>query len=316
MKNIIKRVGKSEILGLIVIMFLVVGVFTALQPNYFTIRNLINILFSASTVGMVALGEAYLIIGGQIDLSPGAVAAFSGVLVAILLRGGMPTALAVIIVIVAAALIGILNSVMVNFLKMESFIVTLAAMSIFGGLAFIIGGGRSVAISNKSFIYFGAGTIFGVPISILIFILIFIILLIIITRTRFGRIIYMVGGNESAARLAGINPIRIKTVLYIITPVLASIAGMILAGRMNSGQPTAQAHLAFAAITAAIVGGVRFGGGKGTLTGCLAGILLIEAFNNGIAVLNVQTFWQQVASGLLLLVALAADFVRNLRSKV
>ncbi|MDD5622627.1 MAG: ABC transporter permease [Actinomycetota bacterium] len=315
MKKIIKKIQKNEQVSLIIILIAIVCVFTAIQPNYFSVRNLINILFSASIVGMVAFGETFLIIGGQIDLSPGAVAAFSGVLAAILLNAGVPMILTIFIVIAMAMLIGYLISLMINFLKMEPFIVTLAIMSVFTGLAFIIGGGRSIPITNKSFIYFGAGDIFGIPISIVIFAVIFVIFHIILTRTRFGRTVYMVGGNEAASRLAGINPKKIKTMLYLITPVMASIGGMILAGRMNSGQPTAQSHLMFGALTAAIVGGVRFGGGKGTLYGCLIGVLLLESFKNGIAVLNVQTFWQNVASGVLLIVALSADYARTARNK-
>jgi ribose transport system permease protein len=315
MKNIIGKITKFKQFPLIIVLIIVVGGLTAIQPNYFSVQNFIIILFSASIVGLVTIGQSYLIIAGQIDLSPGAIAAFSGVFGAVLLQKGLPTIVVIMMVIGMAALIGYINSVFVNVLKMDSFIVTVAAMSVFTGLSYIIGGGMSVAITNESFIYFGAGKIFGIPNSIIIFAIIFVIFLIILTRTRFGRSVYMIGGNETAARLAGINPKKVKLLLFMLTPVMASIGGMIVAGRMNSGQPSPQNYLMFGSITAAVVGGIKFGGGKGSLWGALTGVILLEAFNNGIAVLNISSFWQSVASGLLLIVALTVDYIRTTRSK-
>ena len=314
MKTIVKQITRSDLSSLILIMIVIVAFFTAMNSNYFSLRNLINILFSASTVGIVAVALSYLIISGGVDLSPGAIAAFSGVLVALLIKNGLQPLLAAIICLMVAAIIGFINSLLINYLKIEAFIVTLAGMSIYTGLAFILGNGRSIGILNKGFNYFGGGSLLGIPLSIYVFAVIFIIFLIILNRTRFGRMLYMIGGNEAAARLAGINPVRIRTILYMFTPVMGCLAGLIMAGRMNSGQPTALAGLAFAGITAGVVGGVRFGGGRGTLVGMLVGLLLIEAFNNGIAVLGVRSFWQQVASGLLLVVALVVDYFRNKRS--
>lgn len=320
MKGKIKEIGRkiigNDMSSLIIILIIVAALFTVINANFFSVRNLINILFTASTLGLVAVALTFLIISGGVDLSAGAVAAFSGVLVAILMREGIHPVLAGFICMLVALLIGFINSLFVNFLKMEAFIVTLAGMSVYGGLAFIIGNGRSVAIRDEGFIYFGGGRLFNIPISVYIFLVVFIIFLIILNRTRFGRMVYMIGGNENAARLAGLNPVRLRTILYMLTPLMGCLSGMIVAGRMNSGQPTAQAHLTFAAITAAVVGGVRFGGGKGTLTGMLVGLLLIESFNNGIALLGVRTFWQQVASGVLLLVALTVDYLRNRRTQL
>ena len=313
-KTIGKKITKSDLSSLILIMIVIIAFFTAMNVNYFSLRNLINILFSASTVGIVAVALSFLIISGGIDLSPGAVAAFSGVLAALLMKNGFHPLLAAFVCLMVAAVIGFVNSLLINYLKIESFIVTLAGMSIYTGLAFILGNGRSIGILDAGFIFFGGGSILGIPISIYVFAVIFIIFLIILNRTRFGRMLYMIGGNEAAARLAGINPVRIRTMLYMLTPVMGCLAGLILSGRMNSGQPTAMAGLAFAGITAGVVGGVRFGGGRGTLVGMLVGLLLIEAFNNGIAVLGVRSFWQQVASGLLLVVALMVDYLRNKRS--
>jgi ribose transport system permease protein len=313
MKGIINAIKRSEQIGLLIVLALIIISFTALEPNFFRLQNFINILFSASIVGLIVIGEALLIIGGQIDLSPGAVAAFSGVLAAILLGKSLPLLVVVIIVLLVAVTIGLFNSQLVNFLKIEPFIATLATMSVFRGLAYIVGGGTAVPIRHKAFIYFGVGRVFGIPISVIFFAVIAAVFLVILSRTRFGRNVYMIGGNETAARLAGLNPKRIKVVLYTISTVLASCGGMILAGRMNSGQPVAHSGLEFDALTIAILGGVRFVGGVGTLTGCMTALFIVESFKNGLLVLNVPVFWQQVARGVMLIVALSVDYIRNIQ---
>jgi ribose transport system permease protein len=315
MKDIIGFIKRSEQMGLLIVLVLIIVVFSLLQPSFFSVPNFINILFAASLVGLIVLGEALLIIGGQIDLSPGSVAAFSGVLAAILFRYELPALLVMAIVMAVALLIGFINSQMVNALKIEPFIATLAAMQVFRGLAHIICNGSSVPIRNQLFIYFGAGRVFGIPISIIFFIIVAAVFIVIINKTRFGRNVYMIGGNETAARLAGLNPQRIKVVLYMLTTLLASITGMLLAGRMNSGQPVAHNGLEFDAITVAILGGVRFSGGSGTLTGCFIALLILESFKNGLMVLNVPVFWQQVARGLLLVAALSVDYIRQKKAK-
>ncbi|MGI6708939.1 MAG: ABC transporter permease [Dethiobacteria bacterium] len=157
MKGIINAIKRSEQIGLLIVLALIIISFTALEPNFFRLQNFINILFSASIVGLIVIGEALLIIGGQIDLSPGAVAAFSGVLAAILLGKSLPLLVVVIIVLLVAVTIGLFNSQLVNFLKIEPFIATLATMSVFRGLAYIVGGGTAVPIRHKAFIYFWRG---------------------------------------------------------------------------------------------------------------------------------------------------------------
>ncbi|MHB8062049.1 MAG: ABC transporter permease [Ruminiclostridium sp.] len=312
-RNTLQKVMKSEKTSLVTVLILVIGVFTVLNPNYFSYQNLKNILFASSVVGLVAIGETFLIIAGQIDLSAGAVAAFSGVLAAILLKEGIPMPLTVLIVLIAGMVIGLINAELVNGLKIQPFIATLATMSVFRGFAFIISDGNSVFVLNKSFISLGAGVIFGIPIPIIILIVMYIIFGIILARTRLGRSVYMIGGNPVASRLAGLSPNRIKMVLYMITSVLAALGGILLAGRMNSGQPTASSGMEFVAITATVLGGIAFSGGIGTIGGCLLGLLILQSFNNGLTVLNVPTFWQTVAQGMLLIIALAFDFVRKVK---
>jgi ribose transport system permease protein len=306
----------SEKMGLILALLLVVIVFSILTGgNFISRNNIINILIASAIVGMVVIGECYLLITAHVDLSPGSVAAFSGVLVSLLLRNGMPLAPAVLIVIVIGLCVGFINSLLVNKLKLEAFIATLATMSIFRGLAFIICGGKAVFVTNMFFLRMGSGRFFGIPIPVIIFILSYIVFMVILSRTRFGRNVYMVGGNAVAARLAGINAQKLRAKIYMITSGFAALGGIIQAGRMSSGQPMTSEGLEFDAVTAVVLGGVAMSGGVGSLGGALIGLFIMQSFNNGLMMMNVPSFWQTVSRGLLLIVALSFDYVRNLKRK-
>lgn len=314
--SLLKRVLSSDKIGLIVALILIILIFSGLTGNkYFTSDNIINILISSSIVGLVVIGECYLIITGHVDLSPGSVAAFSGVLVSLMLNKGIPLFAALPITVAAGLGIGFLNAALVNKLKLEAFIATLATMSIFRGLAYIICGGKSVFVTDKTFLKLGAGRVAGVPIPVIIFLVTFVVFMIMLSRTRFGRSVYMVGGNAVAARLAGINAQKVRTKLYMMTSAFAALGGCIQAGRMSSGQPTSSEGLEFDAVTAVVLGGVAMSGGVGTLGGALIGLFIMQGFNNGLMMLNVPSFWQTVSRGLLLVAALSFDYIRNRRRR-
>ena len=289
----------------------VFALFTALNKNFFSLTNMINILIAASLVGLVAVGHTYLIIAGQNDLSPGSLAAFSGVVAALLVGKGVPFGAAVLITIGCGILVGLFNAFMVNRIHLEAFIATLVTQSIIRGFAYILCGGKPVSISNKTFIILGRARILNIPLSVWIMVICMILFGIILARTKFGRSIYAIGGSREAARLAGLNPRRIITTSYIMMGILCSIGGIIFAARMNSGQPAANINLEFDAITAVILGGVSFAGGVGDMGGTILGIILIQSFNTGLTMVNVPSFWQYVAKGGLLLFALATDYVRK-----
>lgn len=289
----------------------VFALFTALNKNFLSVTNMINILIAASLVGLVAVGHTYLIIAGQNDLSPGSLAAFSGVVAALLVGKGVPFGAAVLITIGCGILVGLFNAFMVNRIHLEAFIATLVTQSIIRGFAYILCGGKPVSISNKTFIILGRARILNIPLSVWIMVICMILFGIILARTKFGRSIYAIGGSREAARLAGLNPRRIITTSYIMMGILCSIGGIIFAARMNSGQPAANINLEFDAITAVILGGVSFAGGVGDMGGTILGIILIQSFNTGLTMVNVPSFWQYVAKGGLLLFALATDYVRK-----
>lgn len=315
MNNVLKRLKKSDFadkITLIAAMILLVILFDCLNPNYVTGSNMINILIACSLTGFVAIGETNLIIAGQNDLSAGSVAACAGVLAAILVRDGIPVILAILIVVAAGCLVGAINAGLVTFLKLQPFIATLATMSVARGVAYILCDGKAVAISNKTFISFGNYRIFGfLPVPVLLLLIAFILFGIMLSKTYFGRSIYVLGGNTYAARLAGLNPTAIIFKLHIMESGLAAFAGILLAARMNSGQPSACEGLEFDAITAAVLGGTAFTGGVGTIFGTFLGMLVLQGFKTGLNMVGVQTFWQEVAQGALLVVALAFDFYRK-----
>lgn len=312
MKNIAKKIFKSDKIGLIIALVAIIVIFQMLTGGkYFTGKNIINILIASSIVGLVTIGESYLLIAGQVDLSAGSVAAFSGVLAALLSSNGFNMWLAIIIVLLCGLAVGLFNSLLVVKLKFEPFIATLAAMSIFRGLAFILCNGKAIFITDQNLLTIGVGRILDIPIPVIIFFVMFILFMIISNRTRFGRSVYMVGGNATAARLAGINEFWVKARLYMMTSGFAALGGIILAARMSTGQPSASEGLEFDAVTAAVLGGIAMFGGIGTLGGSLIGLFIMQGFNNGLMMLNVQSFWQTVARGILLIAALSFDYVRN-----
>ncbi|MEG1793316.1 MAG: ABC transporter permease [Bacilli bacterium] len=301
----------NEKLGLIIALFIMILIFGKMNENYISNINFINILVGASLTGLIAVGESYLIIGGLVDLSPGSTVAFTSILSAYLLSKGVNFYFTVIIVLFSGVLIGLFNSFFINKVKLEPFIATLASMSIVRGLAFITSDGKPIFIKDNLFIALGKNRLLGIPVSVVILLIIFVIFIVILNKTVFGRCIYIIGGNKKAARLAGINPQQMVSQLYIIMGFLSALGGILLASRMRSGQPAAGVGLEFDAITAAVLGGVAFSGGVGTLTGVFLGLMILQGFNSGLIMLNVPSFWQYIARGMLLLIALSFDYIRN-----
>jgi ribose/xylose/arabinose/galactoside ABC-type transport system permease subunit len=313
-----KKSGIFSVIGgdKLVLLIALIGVFilfTILNKNFLSITNVVNILVAASLVGMVAIGHTYLIIAKQNDLSPGSLAALSGVVVALLLQAGLPIPVAILITLCVGALVGLFTSWMVNFIKIEAFIATLVTQMIVRGAAYIICDGKPVSISNQAFNNIGKVRLIGIPVSVWVMIICLVVFGFILAKTRFGRSVYAIGGSTEAARLAGLNPKRIITTCFIMIGVLTSLGGIIFAARMNAGQPAANVNLEFDAITAVVLGGVSFAGGVGDMGGTVLGILLIQSFNTGLTMVNVSSFWQYVARGALLLFALTSDFIRKQR---
>jgi ribose transport system permease protein len=228
---------------------------------------------------------------------------------------GFPWYAALPICLIFGAAAGTVNAILTNVFRLQPFIATLAMASVCQGIGFLLCNGRNISLNDAALNTLGAGRIFSqIPIAIIFLIVFYAIFAFVLNRTTFGRSIYVIGGNPTASHLAGLDPKRISTILYIISGVLAALAGCLLAGRMRSGAPNAITGSEFDAIIAAVLGGVAFTGGRGTLGGCLLGLLIIQCFNNGLNFMGLSSFWQMVAKGLLLIGALLVDYVRSLRA--
>ena len=310
-KSILKKIVGLKTVPLILVIIILIVFFQLMNQNYLSIENIRGILNAASTVGMISIGMTCLIIGGQIDLSAGAIGCVCGMFVTLISRAGVNWELAFVFGILIGAVLGAINALLVVKLNLKTFIATLAMASALAGLARVLSDSNTLPIKDHSFWIIGSATIAGIPVPFIITAILFIIYGVILSKTTFGRKIYMCGGNLHAARLAGIKTNKIHTILFINSGMLAALAGAMLTSRMQSGSPNAVLGNEFSAITVAVLGGIAFTGGAGVMAGCFAALLLINSFNFGLSVIRIPSYWQVVAQGALLIVALSLDFIRE-----
>ncbi|MCR4744874.1 MAG: ribose ABC transporter permease [Lachnospiraceae bacterium] len=300
------------ILAALVVLCIFLGVFPGTSQYFVTVKNLFNVLRQISTNLLLACGMTMVIILGGIDLSVGSIIALSGVLAAgCVSRYGMSIPAAFAVGVLIGIVFGLFNGFVISKTTIPPFIVTLATMNIARGLAGVYTGGSPVRVVSKEWQWVGAGYVAGIPVPVIIMILVFIISILILNRTKMGRYIYAVGGNPLAARFSGIDVSQVKFLVYTYSGIMAGIAGIILASRMYSGQPTAGEGAEMDAIAAVVVGGTSMAGGSGKLSGTLIGALIIGILNNGLNLMNVNSFWQTVVKGVVILLAVMIDFFRN-----
>ena len=300
------------ILAALVVLCLILGIFPGTSEYFVTVKNLFNVLRQISTNLLLACGMTMVIILGGIDLSVGSVIALSGVLAAGgVVRYNLPIVPAMLLGVLIGIIFGLFNGFVISKTTIPPFIVTLATMNIARGLAGVYTGGSPVRVVTKEWQWIGAGYVAGVPVPVIIMIIVFIVSLLIINRTKMGRYIYAVGGNNLAATYSGINVSTVKFFVYTYSGIMAGIAGIILASRMYFGQPTAGEGAEMDAIAAVVVGGTSMAGGSGKLGGTLIGALIIGILNNGLNLMNVNSFWQTVVKGIVILLAVTIDFFRN-----
>jgi ribose transport system permease protein len=310
-RQIIKNLINVKEFTLIIVLAIFLYLFWAINHNYLSLGNVRAIFNSAFVMGTLAIGLSCLLISGKIDLSAGNTGMMAGIIIAILLRAEIPWIPALIITLVFGAVTGLINSFLINRMRFAPFISTLAVSTIFAGLSLVITNGANIPVNNKSFLALGSTNLWIFPLPFLIMFVLLIIYGVMLSATGFGRRIYMTGGNANAARLAGINPKKIITILFINNGVIACLAGSILASRMAMGSPSGVTGSDLDGITAAILGGVAFTGGAGNMVGIFFGILLITSFQNGLVVANLESYYQVVAKGILLIAALILDYYRE-----
>lgn len=294
--------------GMLSAFALICLVLSLVTPNFFSLQNVTIILRQVSINGILAIGVTFVIISGGIDLSLGSVVAFTGVVAALFAHPGeYPLIAALTAAILAGLAIGGLNGLAVTRGKVAPFIVTLGMMTIARGLALVASDGRPVTNLSDSFNYIGGGSLLGVPVPILIFSAIILVSSFLLNKTRIGRYMYAVGGNEKAAYASGVPVNTVKVVSYMICSGMAAIAGIVLASRITTGQPNAGVAYELDAIAAVVIGGTSLAGGIGSIGGTVLGVLLIGVINNGLDLLNISSYYQQIIKGVIIIAAALID---------
>lgn len=293
--------------GTLLGMVIIFAVFAMLTPIFLTTPNLLNILQQSSLNACVALGMTLVIISGGIDLSVGPTAAMSAVIGATLLVAGVPVPFAILGAMGVGVVCGLFNGLLVAYAGLQPFIVTLGSLSLHRALALIYTGGNPVFGIPKAFRELTNGVVLGVPTPVVFVAVIAALLWVLLNRSPLGEYLLAVGGNQEAARIAGVPVARTKVAAYMISGVLASVAAMILVGRLGAAEPTLGNLWELDAIAAAAIGGASLMGGKGSIVGTLIGAIILGALRNGLTLMNVQAFYQLLATGIIIIVAMLID---------
>ncbi len=297
--------------AILAILFAVLA-FTA--PNFLTALNLWDLARLVAIVALIAAGETLVILTANIDLSVGAVLGLSAAFGAGVLRSFHSAPLAVCAAIGFGAAVGAVNGILVARFKLASFIVTLATAGISSGVILLYTNASPIAITNASYVFLGEGAIAGVPFPILITAVVYLALWVLLQRTRLGRYVYAIGGNETATRLAGVPVDRYKFLVFLLAGALAGLSGIVLSARLSASTPTLGLGNELLAITAVVLGGTSLFGGEGKIWGTLLGAAILELISNGLNLLNVTAYYQSVVTGIVIVVAIAADRIVRART--
>ena len=282
------------------------------SPAFLTSANIFNVLRQVSVNAILAYGMTYAILIGGIDLSVGSVLALTGTVAAgLITRNGVPIPAAVAIALCLGLAIGIFNGAVVAKTGIPPFIVTLAMMQIARGAAYVYTNGQPIRITENGFIGIGTGYLGSIPLPIIYMVLLFALTSVLLNRTRFGRHVYALGGNKDAAVFSGIKINRVIIVVYGMIGLLSAVSGVVLCSRMYSGQPTIGVGFELDAIAAVVLGGTSMSGGIGFLGGTMLGALVIGVLNNGLNLLNINSFWQLIVKGVVILLAVYIDSVKK-----
>lgn len=282
-------------------------ILTILSPRFLTLANFTNILRQTSLNAIMAVGMTFVIITAGIDLSVGSIFAFASAVTAGMLVGGVNVWLAVSAGLLLGAVLGAVNGVLIARGKVPPFISTLAMMTILRGATLVYTNGQPITGLGDAFYYVGGGFVGIFPVPVILTFLVFGIGYYLLSQYKIGRYLYALGDNEEAARLSGIDTNRVKIFAYTVSGLLAALSGIIIASRLNSAQPTAGQGGELDAIAAVVLGGTSLSGGQGSVVGTLIGALIIGLLNNGLNLLNVSPFYQLIAKGAVILIAILLD---------
>ena len=309
-KKLFSKEWLIEQKSLIALIFLIVVV-SFLNPNFFTVDNILNILRQTSINAIIAVGMTLVILTAGIDLSVGSVLALCGAFAASLIALEVPVLIAVPTALFAGAALGAISGIIIAKGKVQAFIATLVTMTLLRGVTMVYTDGRPISTgftdTADAFAWFGTGYALGIPVPVWLMVIVFAAAWYLLNHTRCGRYVYALGGNESATRLSGINVDRVKIGVYAICGLLSALAGIIITSRLSSAQPTAGMGYELDAIAAVVLGGTSLMGGKGRIMGTLIGALIIGFLNNALNLLDVSSYYQMIAKAVVILLAVLVD---------
>jgi ribose transport system permease protein len=296
-------------LGALIALVILFLVFSVISADFRSMNNILALLKQASTNGLIAFGMTGIILTGGIDLSVGSLLALTTVVGALMIHGGTSPAVAMLAVLLMGVLLGAINGVLITKGRLQPFIATLITMTVYRGLTYIFSNGMPISDlgSDPMLSGVGRGTLLMIPVPVWIMAVMFGIYFFALNKTTFGRKVYATGSNEKAAKLAGINTAKTKVILYTISGFLSALAGLILVSRLGSAQPTIGAGYETDAIAAVALGGTSMMGGRGKIYGTLIGVLIIAVLNNGLNIMNVSSYYQNVVKGIVILLAVLSD---------
>lgn len=302
--NYTKFMSEYAIIVIFFVMFIAMSIFA---PNFLTTSNMTNVLRQVSINGICAVGMTFVMLTGGIDLSVGSILGVSGVLTAIMMLNGVNPVIASLVSLVLGTVIGYLTGQLISHIQIPPMIATMGTMTSLRGVAYLITGGTPIFGFNESYAVLGQGYWGFIPIPVIILVITFAIGIFFLTKTRISRYIYGVGGNEEVARLSGINVHKIKAIAYAVSGFCAALAGLVMLGRVNSGQPRAGEAYEMDVITAVVLGGVSLSGGAGKLSHVIFGVLIMGVLTNGMTMMAIDDYWQRVVKGIVLLLAVGFD---------
>ena len=307
-----KKRATLTTLGTITVFAVIFIVFSVLSPAFLSVDNLIGTLRQVAILAIVSMGLTFVIIAGQIDLSIGSIVGLSGIVCTMMIaQFHMPIGVGIVFAILAGGIMGMINGILITVVRIPALIATLGTLTIFRGITFIISRGEPIYALPDSFLFLGRGYIEGIPVPVIIMVVFVALFYVIQKSTSFSVYMYAIGGNRVATRLSGINDKRYINIIFVISGLLTGFGGAMLASRLGSGLPTAGNGFEMTVITAVLIGGTSINGGIGSIFGTLFGCLIIGFLQNGLVLLNINSYYQMVVNGGILLLAVGQDTIRQ-----
>lgn len=309
MNRVISACLHTREISLLLMILAIVVVMSFVTPYFLSASNFRAVAVGMTPTAIIVIGMAILLASGGFDLSVGSVMALSSTVVALLLLAGVPIPVAVVLGLLLGAAAGLVNGILITVIGINPLVATLGTMSIARGIALVLTEGFSVSSLPPAFGYIGKASLLGIPLLVILTLSLIILFDLAVRHTRFFRQIYFIGANEKAAMLSGIAVNRVRIIAYILTGVLAALAGVLLASRLMSGTPTAGNALELQVLAAAVIGGASLRGGEGTILGAFLGVVFVALINNAMTMLAVSIYWQMIVIGAVLVCAVALDML-------